>query len=117
MKKLILCVSFLGLGSQGFAFESDPNAVQPAANKDSGISSSSSSLFQDVECDMADYTCAKLVLDLGQQEALMHIGNPEQPLSEILVQAISIYKSKDATASNLSDDQIINLLAAGQHKE
>lgn len=112
MKKIILCVFFLGLSSQGFAFESDPNAVQPTVNKDKGISSSSGSLFADVECDMSDYTCSKLVLDLGQQEAYLRAGSPGQPVSEILKQAIEIYKLQNSEVAGLDDEQIILLLAA-----
>lgn len=114
MKKYILFALFLGLGNQGFAFAADPNAEQPSANKDLGISSSSASLFSDVECDMADYTCTKYVLDLGQQEALMHVSNPGQPVSEILKQAIGIYKAQNSEAAGLQDEQIILLLGAGQ---
>ncbi|MGZ3774741.1 MAG: hypothetical protein ACXVCY_04685 [Pseudobdellovibrionaceae bacterium] len=113
MKNLILCGLFLIATSQAFAFESDKNAVQPT-NKNKGISSSSGSLFKDVECDMNDYTCQKLILDLGQQEALVQLANPNESLSEILVQAIALYKSKVKTAANLTDDEVIQLLAAAK---
>lgn len=114
MKKVILFMVLLGVASQGFGFESDANGVQPEVNKDKGISSSSGSLFSDVECDMTDYTCAKLVLDLGQQEALQHLSSSNQEVSALLSKAVGVYKHYHAEAASLDDAQVISLLAAGQ---
>ncbi|WII73375.1 hypothetical protein QJS83_05760 [Bdellovibrio sp. 22V] len=118
MKRTLLIMSLL-MSVQAFAFEASSKKnddlapkVEEEKKKDKGISSSSGSLYTDVECDMTDYTCYKIIMDLGRQEAIAHIvaGNPAER-STVLTQAIQVYKTVNAEAQNLTDEEIIYLLA------
>lgn len=91
------------------------NAVEEEKKNNIGISSSSGSLYSDVECDMTDYTCNKIIMDLGRQEAIAQIveGRGSEG-SAVLKQAIQVYKKLNPQAKALSDDEIIYLLVTEQ---
>lgn len=119
MKKTLVLMALL-MSAQAFAFEASskkedglqPPAQQEEEKKKTGLSSSSESLYTDVECDMSDYTCYKIIMDLGRQEAIAHVmagGNAEK--STVLVQAIDVYKKLVPEAQNLTDEEVIYLLA------
>lgn len=113
MKRTLLLIAALFVTAQAGAFESSnkEDAQQPKVEeKKKNISSES--LYSDVECDMSDYTCYKVIIDLGRQEALAHIlSDGRTEVSTVLKQAIQVYKNLRTEAATLSDEQIIYLLA------
>lgn len=77
------------------------------------IESISSTSYSKVECSMEDYTCQKLVLEMGRQEALGRvISGDSGKLSLVLQQSIAIQRKNDESSKNLTDDQIIEILAS-----
>lgn len=64
---------------------------------------------------MEDYTCQKLILDMGRQEALSRVLSGDNgKMSVVLQQSIEIVRKHDATAKSLTDDQIVEILASQQ---
>ncbi len=73
----------------------------------------SSSSYSKVECSMEDYTCQKIILDMGRQEALSRVFSDEQgKLSVVLQQSIAILRSQNSSLVNFSDEQILSILAS-----
>lgn len=107
MKKVLLLAMVLGSATSAFA-----------ANKSVStqvLESVSSSSYSKVECSMEDYTCQKLILDMGRQEALSRVlSGDEGKLSAVLQQSIAIVRQNDASAKGLTDAQIIEILASQQ---
>src|SRR5438445_13729772 len=87
-----------------------------AANKSAAtkvIESVSSSSYSKVECSMEDFSCQKLILDMGRQEALSRVLSGDTgKLSVVLEQSISIVRQNDVSAKELTDAQIIEILAS-----
>lgn len=118
MKKMMILLALL-ISAQAHAFSSNSESQETsqvmaneAEKKDKGLSSSSGSLYTEVECDMTDYTCYRIIMDLGKQEAMLHLVNGGNEVkSSTLAQAITAYKEQNAEASILSDEDIIFILA------
>lgn len=117
MKKTLVLMA-LFMSAQAFAFDVSTekdygmSPIQEEQEKKKTGLSSSESLYSDVECDMSDYTCYKVIMDLGRQEAIAHVmagGNGEK--STVLAQAIDVYRNLVPLAQNLTDEEIIYLLA------
>lgn len=121
MKKSLILIAIL-MSSQTFAFESsnnkdkDTQATVTEEKKSKGISSSSGSLYTEVECDMSDYTCYRIILDLGRQEAIAHIidGGDVGHRTTLLNQAIEAYRKVNPAAEVMSDEEVIYLLATSK---
>ncbi len=108
MKKVLL-LSLVMIGAAHSAL---------AANKSTStklLESVSSSSYSKVECSMEDYTCQKLILDMGRQEALSRVLSGDNgKVSVVLQQSIAIVRQHDASAKDLTDAQIIEVLASQQ---
>lgn len=97
MKKMILLAAVSLISANAFAMSS----------------ASTMGRYTDVECDMTDLTCHKLILDLGRQEAIVFLMNDGQgDLSVELKKAIELVRTINGGAEHLSDEQIISLLAS-----
>lgn len=120
MKSFIVLLAMV-LSVQSYAFEStsskdkDLQATVAEKEKKFDISSSSASLYTDVECDMSDYTCSKIIMDLGRQEALAQIVSGNfLDRSEILNQAIKAFRMQNPDSQAISDEDVIYLLATSK---
>lgn len=112
MKRTFVLMALL-LSVQANAFDMSKEVVgQPKVEEKKSSGGSSASLYSDVECDMSDYTCSKIIIDLGRQEALAYImANDGSEASAVLKQAIQVYRNANLETADLSDDEVIYLLA------
>ncbi|MGZ3634006.1 MAG: hypothetical protein ACXVAJ_06725 [Parachlamydiaceae bacterium] len=108
VKKVVLMSVVLGaLSSNSFAAKKSTLTTV--------MESISSSSYSSVECSMEDYTCQKKVTEMGRQEALSRmISGDNGAVSVVLQQAIAIRRHQDVSAQDLSDDEIIDILASEQ---
>lgn len=96
MKKMIL-VSLVSLMS---------------ANALAMSSASTLGRYTDVECDMSDLTCQKLILELGRQDAIIFLMNGDQgDVTESLKKSIELFRKANGGAEYLTDLEIISLIA------
>ncbi|MDG0816768.1 hypothetical protein [Bdellovibrio svalbardensis] len=108
MKKVLL-LSLVMIGAAHSALAANKSVTTKVTE------SVSSSSYSKVECSMEDYTCQKLILDMGRQEALSRVLSGENgKISVVLQQSISIVRQHDESAKDLSDAQIIEILASQQ---
>lgn len=107
--KKVLLLSLVMLGSANALAAATKSAAT------SIVESVSSSSYSKVECSMEDYSCQKLILDMGRQEALSRVLSGDTgKMSVVLEQSITIVRQQDATAKDLSDEQIVDILASQQ---
>lgn len=84
-----------------------------SANASAMSSASSMGNYTDVECDMTDLTCYKLIMEMGRQDAiifLMHGGQSQMTVE--LKKAIEVFRQMHGGAEFLTDNEIISLLAS-----
>lgn len=90
-------------------------ATMGAASSAMAVETVSSSSYSEVTCSMEDHTCQKLILDMGRQEALNRvISGDNGKISVVLKQSIQIVRQQSDEVKNLTDAQIIELLAQQQ---
>ncbi len=97
MKKfvLILAVALIGVNASAMS------------------SASSMGSYTDVECDMTDLTCYKLILEMGRQDAIIFLMNGGQSQVTVeLKKAIEVFRKMNGGAEFLTDEEIIALLAS-----
>lgn len=113
MKKVLLMAMLLSsVTSLAMDISKSQDGPSETATEKKKSGGSSASLYSDVECDMSDFTCSKIIRDIARQEAIAYLLIDSKQVSSVLQQVMDSYRKADPSLLELSDEDLIYFLAS-----